>query len=681
MPSRVRSAKSEKSEETALPRDLSGERFRLVVEAAPNAIIVTNSSGLIELVNKQAEELFHYTREEMLGRQVEMLIPERFRHNHPSLRDQFMSEPSTRSMGAGRDLYAHTKDGREIPIEIGLNPIHTEEGMLVLSSIIDISERKATEERFRLQTEQIAAASRYKSEFLANMSHELRTPLNSILILSEQLKNNVLGNLSAKQVTHADIIHRSGSDLLALINDILDLSKIEAGRMSVLLETITMTEFAASVDRSFRPMAEAKNLEFFVVLDSDAPPVIFSDHQRIFQIIRNLFSNALKFTNGGTIRIVFSLASSSKGEEGMLGIAVSDTGIGIPADKHDMIFDAFRQVDGSTSRRFGGTGLGLSISRSLATLLGGEIRLQSAPGQGSTFTLVLPRGLVRADTISLIAQSTASQVRPVGAQVLLVEDNPVEARHYAGLIRELGYQVTICGNAQCALKACRRRRFSCLVIDLALPDKTGIELIEQLKAESLLDETAIIVNTALSLGDVEVLRLRGCGAVVLSKSVEDEHKLLEAVRMQLSPVNTLVIEEINVAAAPANTIIAKENFNGKRILVVDDDVRNIYAMSSILEELGFEIDVAKNGQQALDFLAEHDEDIDLVLMDMMMPVLDGYQATRELKFARQFGKPIVALTAHAMKGDREKCLAAGANDYLAKPITHFELVDMLHKWL
>lgn len=681
MSARTRVTKNGKSEVTALPRDLSGERFRLVVEAAPNAIVVTNASGQIELVNKQAEALFHYTREEMLGQPVDMLIPERFRRNHPKLREQFMSEPSTRAMGAGRDLYAHTKEGQEIPIEIGLNPIHTEEGMLILSSIIDISERKAAEERFRLQTEQIAAASRYKSEFLANMSHELRTPLNSILILSEQLKNNVMGNLTQKQVTHADIIHRSGSDLLALINDILDLSKIEAGRMSVLLETITMTEFVTSVESSFRPMAEAKSLGFSVHLENDAPPVIFSDHQRIFQIIRNLFSNALKFTNEGMIHISFSHATSSKGEEGMLAIAVSDTGIGIPADKHEMIFDAFRQVDGSTSRRFGGTGLGLSISRSLAALLGGEIRLQSAPGQGSVFTLILPRGLEHAAEVTVEEKEVAgTSVRPGGAQVLLVEDNPVEARHYAGLIRELGYQVTICGNAQCAIKACRRRRFSCLVIDVALPDKTGIELIEQLKSELLIDETGVIVNTALSLSDGDLQRLRTCAAVVLTKSIEDENKLLEAVRLQLSTPDIAVLPEPVSSVVTVILDEVKENFSGRHILVVDDDVRNIYAMSSILEELGFEVGIAKNGLEALEFLAAHD-DVDLVLMDMMMPVLDGYQATRELKFVRQFSKPVVALTAHAMKGDREKCMAAGASDYLAKPITQTELVEMLHKWL
>ena len=389
MPQHPPTGLSGRDHEARSPQELHDDRFRLVVEAAPNAIIVTNTDGRIELVNRQAEQLFGYPRAELLGQLVEILIPGRFRHHHPSLRGQFMDEPSTRAMGAGRDLYAITKDGLEIPIEIGLNPIHTDEGMLVLSSIIDIRERKAAEQRFREQTEQVAAASRYKSEFLANMSHELRTPLNSILILSEQLKNNMLGNLTPKQVMHADTIYRSGTDLLALINDILDLSKIEAGRISILIEKIQTDELADSIERNFRPMAESKHLNFCVELDPTVPDVVMSDHQRVFQIIRNLFSNALKFTADGSIRIRLFVTDHSH----QLSIAVTDTGIGIPADKHHMIFDAFRQVDGSTSRRFGGTGLGLSISRSLAQLLGGEIAVQSQSDQGSTFTLTLPIGL------------------------------------------------------------------------------------------------------------------------------------------------------------------------------------------------------------------------------------------------------------------------------------------------
>ncbi len=650
-------------------RKLSEDRFRLVVEASPNAIIVTNVRGQIELVNKEAEKLFRYTREQLLGQQIEMLIPQRFRLNHPTLREHFMTQPSTRAMGAERDLYAHTSDGQEIPIEIGLNPIHTEDGMLVLSSIIDISERKAAEERFREQTQQIAAASRYKSEFLANMSHELRTPLNSILILSEQLKANPLGNLTQKQVTHADIIHRSGSDLLALINDILDLSKIEAGRMTVVMETIALRDFCEGMERSFRPMAEAKQLQFDVTLDASAPASFCSDYQRIFQIVRNLFSNALKFTSEG--RIGIRVFGQGAGDDGRIGIAVTDTGIGIPDDKHEVVFDAFRQVDGSTSRRFGGTGLGLSISRSLAQLLGGEILLESQPGEGSTFTLWLPAG----PAVGEASSASRPEEAPAGAQVLVVEDNPVEARHYAGLIRELGYRVTVTGNAQAAIDCCRQGHFSCIVVDMLLPDRSGMELIASLREEQLAGGANLILNTARSLSEADLQRLRQWRVLVLSKSADDEHRLLEAVRLQLTaPALAAAAVELLTELAPETP-----HFPGKRLLLVDDDVRNIYAMSSLLENLGFDIEVALNGQQALEVVDKH-APVDLILMDMMMPVLDGYQATMALKKMQQ-AVPVIAVTAHAMRGDREKCLAAGADDYLPKPVARDDLVRMLQKWL
>lgn len=688
MPDRPRS--QEPSPVAPLPAAAENELFRLVVEAAPNAIVVTHPDGRIALVNQQAERLFRYPRDELLGRQVEQLIPERFRHHHPSLRGEFMAEPATRAMGAGRDLFACTKDGDEIPIEIGLNPIHTEHGTLVLSSIIDIRERKAAEERFRQQTEQIAAASRYKSEFLANMSHELRTPLNSILILSEQLKNNLLGNLSAKQVTHADIIHRSGSDLLVLINDILDLSKIEAGRMSIVLEPLPLEEFCESVERSFRPMADAKCLGFSIRMEASAPHVIVSDHQRIFQIVRNLFSNALKFTSEGSISI--RLFGEGVDRARRLGIAVTDTGIGIPDDKHELIFDAFRQVDGSTSRRFGGTGLGLSISRSLAQLLGGAIALQSRIGEGSTFTLFLPTG-TGADVAPLPAK--AGSAWPVaGTDVLLVEDNPVEARHYAKLIGELGFQVTIAADGRSAVQACRRREFSCMVVDLALPDLPGIQLIELLHAEQLAGRAQVIVNTACSLTETEFRQLSEWGISVFTKSADNEHRLLEAVRLQRSvsvaaPVTATspalaqrpASEQIPLQAVPAEPgPAASISFPGRRMLLVDDDIRNIYAMSSLVEELGFEVEYAMNGEQAIG-LIERELPFDIVLMDMMMPVMDGYQAIRELKLNRRYDKPVIAVTAHAMKGDRDKCLQAGADDYLAKPVTRSGLTDVLGKWL
>lgn len=662
-----------------LPEGAESELFRLVVEAAPNAIVVTNASGRIELVNQQAERLFRYPRDELLGRQVEQLIPERFRHHHPTLRGEFMAEPATRAMGAGRDLYACTRDGDEIPIEIGLNPIHTLHGTLVLSSIIDIRERKAAEERFRQQTEQIATASRYKSEFLANMSHELRTPLNSILILSEQLKNNLNGNLTQKQVTHADIIHRSGSDLLALINDILDLSKIEAGRMSIVLEPLPVEDFRESLERSFRPMAEAKRLGFSVRMEPGAPLMIVSDHQRIFQIVRNLFSNALKFTSDGAISI--HLFGEGEGRTRRLGIAVTDSGIGIPEDKHELIFDAFRQVDGSTSRRFGGTGLGLSISRSLAQLLGGSIALQSQPGEGSTFTLFLPTGVVA--EIPAPQSKFSSLPAGAGGEVLLVEDNPIEARHYARLIGELGFQVTIASDGRGALQACRRRPFACMVIDLALPDLPGVQLIELLHAEQLAGQAQLIVNTAHSLTETEFRRLNDWKILVLTKSADNEHRLLEAVRLsQARPSAALPSVPPTEPALPTVPPGTPESigFPGRRMLLVDDDIRNIYAMSSLVEELGFEVEFAMNGQQAIS-LIERELPFDVVLMDMMMPVMDGYQATRELKLNRRYDKPVIAVTAHAMKGDRDKCLQAGADDYLAKPVTRTGLMEILVKWL
>ncbi|HJW54229.1 MAG TPA: ATP-binding protein, partial [Burkholderiaceae bacterium] len=547
----------------------------MVVEASPSAIVVTNDDGRIELVNRQVEKLFGYARDELLGQSVDMLLPERFRPQHPALRGNFAAAPSMRPMGAGRDLFARTKSGKDIPVEIGLNPIHTESGLLILSSIIDISERKAAEARLREKNEQIAAASRYKSEFLANMSHELRTPLNSILILSEQLSVNLPGNLTPKQKAHADIIHRCGCDLLALINDILDLSKIEAGRMTVMTEKVIVTDFAESVEHTFHPLAETKRLEFTVDVESDTASEIQSDHQRIFQIIRNLFSNALKFTNSGAIRIRFftpqQVPDALNAGDGVLAISVCDTGLGIEPDKHALIFEAFRQVDGSISRRFGGTGLGLTISRQLADLLGGKIDVASELGRGSTFTLYLP---------------VINRRKEAAEYLLEAEDEP-----------HAGSQA--CGGA-------------------------GRE------KESLFSEP-VVEN------EVEP-------AWSTPPTISTHTPLLSHASAKADPSNAPQALPPSIPFMAENAIALPP---GKRVLVVDDDIRNIYAMCSLLEEMGLETATSKNGEEALNFLERHD-DIDLVLMDMMMPVVDGYAATRELKRNRGYTRPIVALTAHAL---------------------------------
>lgn len=532
------------------------DRFRLVVEATPNAVVVTNQQGVIELVNSQTEALFGYSRDELLGQSIEILVPQNVRKHHQQVRRDYLAAPQPRAMGAGRDLFALRKDGSEFPVEIGLSPISSESGSLVLSSIIDISARKRAESQLQQQAEELATASRYKSEFLANMSHELRTPLNSILILSEQLRDNGPGNLNPRQREHADIIYRSGCDLLGLINDILDLSKIEAGRVSVCHEPIVLDDLCDNVRRIFTPMAEQKRLQFEVSTAAGVPQVVISDYQRLFQILKNLISNALKFTQQGQVQVVFQMPEGNDSEisANWLEICVIDSGPGIPADKHELIFQAFQQADGSTSRQYGGTGLGLTISRQLAALLGGRIELQSEPGRGSHFILYLP----------LMAPEHGSSV------------------------------IAVSGSLPC--------------------------------------------TEASSAG----------------------------------PRSENVIEE----QQPAPASVARD----ETILLVDDDVRNIYAMTSLLEMLGFEVEIARNGEDAIKLINAR-EDIDLVLMDMMMPVLDGYQATSRLREQWQFSRPIIAVTACAMKGDREKCLAAGADDYLPKPVQRGELEAMIRKWL
>lgn len=538
------------------------DRFRLVVEAMPNAVVVANQVGVIELINSQTEKLFGYTREELLGQSVDSLVPERFRAQHPSFRRDYLKDPQTRAMGSGRDLFGLHKDGSEFPVEIGLNPISTEHGTLVLSSIVDISERKLAEQRLKQQAEQLESANRYKSEFLANMSHELRTPLNSILILSEQLRDNPSGSSSARQREHADIIYRSGCDLLSLINDILDLSKIEAGRVSICHEPIQLGDLGDNIRSIFGPQAGLKALHFVVEIDPALPDSIVSDYQRLFQILKNLIANALKFTARGQVSVRFGVMTPAAPVSApMLAVAVVDSGPGIPADKHELIFQAFRQVDGSTSRQYGGTGLGLTISRQLANLLGGEIVLQSEPGQGSCFTLLLP--LIAAEAVPAVANRPASPALP-----------------------RTGHATTVADAAKAR----------------PLPH----------------DEIAALHH-----------------------------------------VQPLV---------------------GSRILLVDDDVRNIYAMTSLLEAEGYEVNSARNGEDAIHLLSAQ-QNVDLVLMDMMMPVMDGFQAINSLRNDWQYSRPIIAVTACAMKGDREKCLAAGADDYLPKPVNRSELASIVRKWL
>lgn len=522
------------------------ERFRQLIEHAPIAMLMVDAQGRIELVNVQSEQLFGYARDEIEHQPIELLLPERYRHSHRAFRSAFQNNPEARQMGIGRDLFARRKDGSEVPVEIGLNPIKTDSGFKTISSIIDLTERRRAEQILKEQAEQLAIANRYKSEFLANMSHELRTPLNSIMILSEQIKDNTSGNLTDKQVMHADIINRSGSDLLHLINDILDLSKIEAGRMTLIIESVELRDLVAEIDVSVRPQMDAKGLIFRTQVEDDVPRYLNTDHHRLYQVLKNLLSNAIKFTESGQVTVELKvqhgedLPKSWKSNHA-LAFVVRDTGIGVPQDKQELIFHAFQQVEGSLSRTYGGTGLGLAICRQLMGLLEGDIGVDSHLGKGSVFTVWLP-----------------------------------------------------------------------------LSGTSGVGVTE---------------------------------------------------RRQPSP--RAVSDGEGAKPLPM--------FSGRRVLLVDDDVRNVYATSAMLDQFGVVIEVAHDGAEALRLIESRP--VDIVLMDISMPVMDGYTAIRILKGERHCKIPIIALTAYAMKGDREKCLQAGADDYVSKPVTRHVMQEVLTRWL
>ncbi|HEX5495917.1 MAG TPA: HAMP domain-containing protein, partial [Mycobacteriales bacterium] len=459
------------------------------------------------------------------------------------------------------------------------------------------------------RAEQLAVSSRYKSEFLANMSHELRTPLNSLLILAKLLADNPNGNLTSKQVEFADVIHSAGSDLLQLINDILDLSKVEAGKIDVRPDDVPLVQLVDYVEATFRPLTVEKGLRFTISPRPGIPAVLHTDQQRLQQVLRNLLSNAVKFTESGQVRLTIEpvtdtapLGEALREAGQVVAFSVTDTGIGIPEDKLRTIFEAFQQADGTTSRKYGGTGLGLSISREIARLIGGEIQADSRLGQGSVFTLYLP-GTLRAEGTG----------RPEPAGV-------------AGPEPDTGPAETPAGTP-------------------APPPSAPAPAILVEEPEPTADRA----GTAPA-EPAESDRVDGFGG----GQPGADGDLDPSVRAELS---------------------------GRRVLIVDDDVRNVFALTSVLEEHGMEVLYAENGQVAISLL-DPNPDVDLVLMDIMMPGMDGYATTDTIRRRPEFADlPIVALTAKAMKGDREKALAAGASDYVTKPVHLNHLLTVIRSWL
>jgi signal transduction histidine kinase/HAMP domain-containing protein/DNA-binding response OmpR family regulator len=607
-----------------------------------------------------------------------------------------------------------------------------EKAALLAAQNRDIETKNLEIEQARQELEtraqQLSLASKYKSEFLANMSHELRTPLNSLLILAQLLAQNPTRNLTPKQVEYAGIIHSAGSDLLQLINDILDLSKVEAGKMDINPERVALRQLLDYVEATFRPMTTQKGLDFTITTAPGVPSDLLTDDSRLRQVLRNLLSNAVKFTERGSIE--FSIAPARDDElpdavhrgGAVVAFRVKDTGIGIPEQQLESIFAAFQQADGTTSRKYGGTGLGLSISREIAHLLGGAVSVASAPGEGSTFTLYLPAA--RTDFAERPAdraesRTTAGGARDTGApgaadgdrgtagpatavprqqrRLLVVEERP---RGLLSLVAESAAQ-DLAGNrglgdrdsadvevitavgAQEAAAALAAEAFHCVVLELDMAGGEALRFLDAVEGDPALSAVPVLAhnNRRLAPADERALQSRADARPLELLSGLDE--LRERITLHLSaeqPGDVLPLVRrdgtAELAPQPVDGRLA-----GRTVLVVDDDARNLYALSGILELHGVHVLHAANGREGIEALDRH-PGIELILMDVMMPEMDGYAATAEIRrMPAHAGLPIIAVTAKAMPGDQEKSLAAGASDYVTKPVDADDLIARVRHWL
>ncbi|MFJ9963214.1 HAMP domain-containing protein [Streptomyces avermitilis] len=601
-----------------------------------------------------------------------------------------------------------------------------EKATLLATQNRDIEAKNLQIEQARQELEaraqQLSLASKYKSEFLANMSHELRTPLNSLLILAQLLAQNPSHNLTPKQVEYAGIIHSAGSDLLQLINDILDLSKVEAGKMDISPERVALRRLLDYVEATFRPMTSQKSLEFTMSTAPGVPVDLLTDDSRLRQVLRNLLSNAVKFTERGGVGLHIepavdqNIPAAVHRGGAVVAFHVKDTGIGIPEQQLETIFGAFQQADGTTSRKYGGTGLGLSITREIAHLLGGAVTVDSTPGQGSTFTLYLP--VARADFEELApgaqpgeaSQGDGEADQPRGPhalpgaggpahrrrRILVVEERPrglltlvaestvanLTRGHHGSDPREV-IDVTTTVDAQEAAGALAAEPCHCVVLELGMSGGEASRFLDALDGDPALASVPVLVHNG-QRADVTLdpaLRSRSAARSLEIFSSLDE--LRERIALHLSaeePGDVLPLVRPE-KPQPEQTLVVDGTFTGRTVLVVDDDARNLFALSGILELHGFKVLHAENGRKGVDTLLAHPE-ICLVLMDVMMPEMDGYAATTEIRGMSQYTDlPVIAVTAKAMPGDREKALQSGASDYVTKPVDANDLIACVRRWL
>jgi len=776
---------------------LAQERISTVLNAA---LAQEKQSELLEETQRQSEEL--------------QAQQEELRTNNEELEEQ-----ATALLRAQERQQAQQEELRQINEELEAQTRSLEHQQDMLNVRND--ELEGARRESELRAVELERTNQYKSEFLAKMSHELRTPLNSMLILSSLLGEDKDRNLTKQQLEFARTIHDAGADLLNLINDILDLSKLEAGKMTLNPETFSLRTYLKNIEAQFKPLMDKKNLSFKIEVGPDVPQTLRTDRQRVEQILRNLLSNAAKFTEKGEIRLDVQVTA-----DGRVRFAVHDTGIGIPPDKKQAIFEAFEQVDGSISRRFGGTGLGLTISRELAALLQGALEVESQENVGSTFILEIPAvvegkkskaevkktvvpiapplppplpppvapknvdhllaqvktsakgrslliveddvgftkaledsarshgfnplvvndgetalellnrhtpaailldvklpGLSGMSVLESIKQNSDLRHVPIhmmsaldyqvpamrlgaigylgkpvsidgikGAfekiekmldkqvkQVLIIEDDERQSNAMQELLRGPGVKITAARSAKEALDQISKQEFECVIVDLTLPDLSGLDLLE--KVHEALGEKVppIIVYTGRDLNREEEEKLREFSESIIIKGAKSPERLLDEVNLFLHRVESELPEEQRSMLTELR--LRERGFEGRTVLLVDDDLRNIFALTSALESKGLKVTAARNGIEALESLDKNPR-VDVILMDIMMPKMDGYEAIKRIRQNPGFKDiPIVALTAKAMKGDHERCLQAGANDYLPKPVNLMNLISVLKVWL
>ncbi|MCP2256441.1 Signal transduction histidine kinase [Streptoalloteichus tenebrarius] len=597
-----------------------------------------------------------------------------------------------------------------------------EKAALLASQNRDIETKNLEIEQARQELEQraqqLSLASKYKSEFLANMSHELRTPLNSLLILAQLLAQNPTRNLTPKQVEYAGIIHSAGSDLLQLINDILDLSKVEAGKMDITPERVPLRQLLEYVEATFRPMTSQKSLGFLVTTASGVPGELLTDGSRLRQVLRNLLSNAVKFTERGSVELRIEqadpaeLPASVRHHGAAIAFRVIDTGIGIAEHQLESIFGAFQQADGTTSRKYGGTGLGLSISREIAYLLGGAILAESALGRGSTFTLYLPvarpdfqetsAGPQGGDAGNTTRQqevlagpphAPTAPSAPTQRRLLVVEERP---RGLLSLVAESAVadlagnhdprgpvQVVTAVGAEEAAAAMAAESYHCVVLELDMPGAAAQRFLEAMDGDPALRSVPVLAHSNQRLPGDQERRLRARAESRPLELLSSLDELRERVALHLTADGPGDVLPLVRAEDPTPDAASQVDgvLTGRTVLIVDDDARNLYALSSILELHGAHVLHAENGREGIDALAAHPE-VDLILMDVMMPEMDGYAATATIRAMPEHADlPIIAVTAKAMPGDRDKSLAAGANDYVTKPVDADDLIACVQRWL